>query len=68
MATPSEIWAFMGRGEKLVGALNQARELHLSHGLTLGTPMSTTNIARVAGITLTQVITESNGVTIVSRQ
>lgn len=70
----SAVWDFilsngMTAAESLAQALNDARELHQTHGLQLGNPLTVTPTQRtVVGTTIDQEVTEVDGVVTVARQ
>jgi hypothetical protein len=70
-ATAAQIWAYtlangMSAGATLVAVHSMLSELHLIHGLKLGSPLAVTDAARTAGA-VSQTITEAAGVVTVAR-
>jgi hypothetical protein len=70
-ATAAQIWAYtlsngLSAGATLVAVHAMLSELHLIHGLTLGSPLAVTDAARTAG-PVSQTISEGGGTVTVTR-
>jgi hypothetical protein len=71
MATPAEMWDYIpgsgiSTGASLVELHSRAQELHLIHGLKLGSPLTVTATTRNAGV-ISQTISEAGGIVTVER-
>ena len=70
-ASAAQIWAYvlpngLSAGATLVAVHALLSELHLIHGLTLGSPLAVTDAARTAG-PVSQTISEGGGTVTVTR-
>jgi hypothetical protein len=70
-ASAAQIWAYtlsngLSAGATLVAVHAMLSELHLIHGLTLGSPLAVTDATRTAGA-VAQTISEAAGVVTVAR-
>lgn len=71
MTTPADIWAYvlsngLDTGQIMPESHERADELHLIHGLRLGSPLTVTDAARTAGA-VSQAISDAGGSVTVER-
>jgi hypothetical protein len=67
MATPFEVWDYLGLGDKLAAVHTYANELHRVHGLQVPSPLEVSVTTRTAGPLIQQTIGEAGGIVTVER-